>query len=215
MKSKIIAIFKTMFPTLNLSNERLALIASRIETKIDGDETKINDELKTMDEYFPFATIASEDDRTRTLMARNKELLTGKTPQPETPPKTESSPDEGDDATTVLLKKILKQNEDLTIKISAIEQKEALGTIRGNLKSTLLKDIPESFWGKRVIPIKEDEVQAFVDEVNTDYAAFKQEHADKGLGVIGEVPIGGHLPKTGPIKKASDSEVASVVENLM
>lgn len=213
MKLKIIAIFKTMFPTLNLSNKRLDLIASRIEAKIDSDETKINDELKTMDEYLSFSEIAKEDDRIRTLEARNKELLTGKPPT-DTTPKADDDQNANDDPTTVLLKKILKQNEELQVKITNIEQKETLGTIRGSLKTNSLKDIPESFWGKRIIPTKEEEVQAFVDEVTSDYTAFKQEHADKGLGIIGDV-INGQVTKTGPIKKASVEEVNSVVSSIM
>lgn len=216
---KIIAAFKIKFPGINLSKTRLAAIAAKIEAKVIDDETKIDAELDAMNGYVSFADMAKEDDRVRTLESKLKPVPKNETPEEklarEQKEALETKVDDPD--MPAWAKQIIASNQTLTNELRTIKAKEALGTIKGKLQAELLKDIPVSYWGKRAIPEKEEDVQAFVDDVTNDYTTFKQEMSDKGLAILSEPPGGGAGGggSTVKTKEATKDEVAAVVDNIM
>jgi len=190
MREKIIAAFKVKYPGINLSKTRLAAIATKIETKVIDDETKIDAALAAMDEVYPFADIAKDDDKVRTLEAKLK------TPAGETPAQKAAREAaeaaaalETDKDTPAWAKALIEQNKTLAQDLAAIKGEKVANTIKGKA-TELLKEVPVSYWGKRAIPETEEALQDFVTEVTTDYAAFKKDMTDAGLSVLS-------APKTG------------------
>lgn len=86
MKQKIIARLKAKYSGVNLSNARLDAIAAKLESKIT-DENDIDARLDELNEIFPFADIAKQDDRLRTLESKSKDpKKVDPTPDPVDPP---------------------------------------------------------------------------------------------------------------------------------
>ena len=54
------------------------------------------------------------------------------------------------------------------------------GTIQQRLAKDL-KDIPGKFYAKRALPVKEEDYDAFVEEIKTDYNEFRDEQVASGL----------------------------------
>jgi len=190
MKEKIIAAFKVKYPGINLSKKRLDAIAAKIEAKVIDDETKIDAALAAMDEVYPFADIAKDDDKVRTLEAKLK------TPAGETPAQKAAREAaeaaaalETDKDTPAWAKALIEQNKTLAQDLAAIKGEKVANTIKGKA-TELLKEVPVSYWGKRAIPDTEEALQDFVTEVTADYATFKKEMTDQGLSVLS-------APKTG------------------
>jgi len=78
----------------------------------------------------------------------------------------------------------------------------------------LLKEVPAGFWNKRAIPEKEDELQAFIDDVKTDFTTCKQDQINAGL-MVATPPAGaaGANGKTTPAaEKVIDAEIKEWAE---
>lgn len=180
MKEKIIAAIKAKFPTVNLSKKRLEAIAAKIEAKVIDDETKIDAAITTYDEYNPLVEIAKQDDAIRNLEGKLK------TPPKKDEPGVPPVPVITDD-TPEWAKAMIEQNKLLAAGLSALQGEKAQSTIRTKATALLSekgKEVPVSYWGKRPLPEKEEELEAFITEVQTDYTAFKQEMTDAGLSVL-------------------------------
>lgn len=65
-------------------------------------------------------------------------------------------------------------------KIVSLEQDRTKETITSTIKSKL-KDVPEVFWSKRVLPTKSEDVETFITEINTDWGALTQDSTNSGL----------------------------------
>jgi hypothetical protein len=181
MKEKIILAIKAKHPKVNLSKTRLAALATRIETKIDGDEAKIDDTITSYEEYI--VDIAKADDAARTLEAKLKEK------GEEKPGDKKEDPAPPDD-TPAYIKAMMAKLDTVTGELAAIKGEKAQQTIKGEA-SKLLKDVPASYWIKRPMPEKMEDLDAFVTEVSADYTAFKQEWADQGLNAMSAARPGG------------------------
>ena len=203
MKEKIIAAIKAKFPTVNLSKKRLEAIAAKIESKVIDDETKIDAAIVAYDDYNPLVDIAKQDDTIRTLEAKAKA----------TPPKKDDAPTPTPapvitDDTPEWAKAMIEQNKTLAAGLAAL-QGEKLATTMRQKATEKLKDIPASYWGKRVIPEKEEEMEAFVADVQADYAAFKKEMTEAGISVL-SVPKSGEAPD--PKAAAVSPEIKAFAE---
>jgi hypothetical protein len=208
MKEKIIAAIKAKFPAINLSKKRLEAIAAKIETKVIDDETKIDAAIIAYDDFNPLADIAKQDDTIRNLEAKAKATPPKKDepPEPPAPVITDDTPE--------WAKAMIEQNKILAQGLSALQGEKIAGTIRQKATDKLT-GVPASYWGKRVLPDKEEELDAFVTDVQADYDAFKKDLTEQGLSVL-PAPKGG-LPvdPKNPVKPASKEEVAAVVKDIM
>lgn len=176
MKEKILAKLRALYPGLNLSQKRLDAIADKLSTKIT-EETEIEDKLNELNEIFPFADMAKQDDRLRTLEAKHKETPA---PNPTAPPAPGSDPKPGD--VPEWAKSLIDSNKQLTDKLAAIEKKESGQSMLQTL-SKKLTGIPASYYSKRSLPENSEMIDAFVDEVKQDYETFKQEAINDGLKI--------------------------------
>ena len=109
-------------------------------------------------------------------------------------------------------KALIEQNKSLAQSVAVMQGDKVAATVKGKA-TDLLKDVPVSYWGKRPLP-KEEELEAFVAEVTTDYTAFKQEMTDAGLSVL-STPKGGNTQKDGKVTPASKEEVSTILESIM
>jgi len=182
MKEKIIAAIKAKFPAINLSKKRLNEIAAFIEKKVIDDETKVDAALDSYNDFNPIADIAKQDDTIRNLEAKLKAAQ---------PPKKEEvkedPPIEVTDDTPAWAKALIEQNKKLNEGLTALQGEKIKTTIHGKITDKLNekgKEVPASFWGKRIIPDKEEEIEAFVTEVQTDWSGLVKESTEKGLSML-------------------------------
>jgi len=186
MKDKILAAIKAKFPKVNLSKTRLNAIAAKIETKVIDDETKIDAAIDEYNDFNPLSEIAKTDDKIRNLEAKKDTSAPAKKDEPAT--EDVELPDD----TPAWAKALIASQKATADKLAALEGDKAKGTVRAEADK-LLKDIPASYWGKRALPEKVEDLEAFVEEVKTDYTTFAQEMADKGLSIVPS-PGGGSGP---------------------
>lgn len=210
MKEKILAAIKAKFPKVNLSKVRLNAIADKIITKVIDDETKIDAAIDEFNDFNPLAELAKQDDTIRNLEAKVKQAAPAK-PDDKPDDKPDEKVDLPDD-TPAYVKKIMEKLDSVTGELAIIKGEKVANTIKDKA-TELLKEIPVSYWGKRAIPDKVEDLEAFVEEVKTDYTAFTQEITNKGLEIVPS-PGGGDIKPT-DTKKASDKEIESVVNEIM
>jgi len=205
MKEKIIAAFKAKYPGVALSKPRLNAIAVRIETKVIDDETKIDAALAAMDDAYPFTEIAKEDDKVRTLEAKLKPVPPAETPAQKA---ARDAAEDTDKDTPAWAKALIEQNKTLAQDLAAIKGEKIANTFKAKA-TELLKDVPAAFWGKRPIPEKDEDLEAFVTDVTTDYTTFKQEMTNQGLSVLSAPRTGG---TGGDQAKAISSDIKAFAE---
>jgi hypothetical protein len=173
---------KAKFPGVNLSKQRQDAIAEKLAPKLEEDG--IDAKLDELNELLPFADIAKQDDKIRTLEAKNKE--------PKKDPVITASDDDVDDdaadedraksRTPKYVKELLESVKTLTSEVSSLKSQKQQETIKEKLsKHDKLKDIKPSFWNKRQLPAKDEDIDSFAEEVATDHAAFLQESGYEGI----------------------------------
>lgn len=185
MKQKIIAQLKAYLKTLgvkNLSQARIDAIADKLALKIT-DETTIDARLEELNEVLPFADIAKDDDRLRTLEAKSKEKPKD-TPPVDTPP-VDTPPAVPDDA-PAYVKQILDSNKMLLDKVTALEAGRTAETQTSKLVAILQeKKVPEAYYKIAVAgkTFKDDaELEAFAVTIAESYTEFNQGETNKALG---------------------------------
>lgn len=200
MKEKILAAIKAKFPKVNLSKKRLDAIAAKIETKVIDDETKIDAAINDFNDFNPIEEIAKHDDKVRNLEAKIKE--TEKPADKKDDKKTEPEKVELPEDTPSWVKTMLENQNKLNAEIAQIRGEKVVATIREQLTTKHLKDIPTSYWAKRALPEKADDIETFADEVKADYNTFTQELTDKGLA---NIPLPGGATGSAKDKQAAVS----------
>ena len=194
-KEKIIAAFKLKYPGINLSKTRLAAIATKIETKVIDDESKIDAALAAMDDAYGFAELAKDDDKIRTLEAKTKSKDSSETPAEKAAREQQEAIDaaKASDDTPAWAKALAEQNKTIAAELALIKGEKVATTLKGKA-TELLKAVPVSYWGKRAIPESEEGLDAFVTEVTADYTSFKQEMTDQGLSILSAPKAAGGDP---------------------
>jgi hypothetical protein len=213
MKDKILAAIKAKFPKVNLSKARLDAIAAKIEKEVIDDETKIDAAIDDFNKYNPIDEIAKTDDKIRDLESKVKKPAPAKKEGDDNPNPPEQETTETPTDTPAWAKQLIEGNKTLAEKLAKLEGEKVANTIRGKAADQL-KDIPESYWVKRALPEKEEDVETFVQDVKTDYEAFTKDLTDKGLSI----PVPGSGSKSNPqdtTKKASKDEVDQVLNSII
>jgi len=166
-----------------VSKKALGLIADKLAKKVT-DESGIDEAITTFDNAVGIKEFADDLQREGdSRVGEAKKEWEKKTPPK--PPKTDEPGEEPNpkDDTPAWAKTLLD-------KVDRLEREKAVGTNASKAEAAL-KDVPKSFWKGRTIPEKEEELQAFIDSVNTDFSAFKQEQIDAGL-MQATPPTGGN-----------------------
>jgi len=216
MKDKILAAIKAKFPTAKLSAKRLDALAATIEAKVGTDETLIDPALDALNEIYPLTEIAKDDHIRSTLEGKLKALQNPKKKEDDVDEPVETADDILPADAPGYMKVFFAQNKKLADQISALQGEKVADTIKGKA-TELLKDIPPSYWVKRTLPGKIEDLDAFVEDVKNDFKEFTTEITDKNLKVVSGPPKGGAgNGAAGDGKdKASKEEVEAVIENIM
>jgi hypothetical protein len=176
MREQIIAQLKAKLQTLgvkNLSKSRIDAIADKLAQKIT-EESQIDGKLDELNEVFPFAEIAKQDDQLRTLKAEKPK------PQPNNPPKDDEPPV---DETPAWAKALLN-------KVEALEKEKKQSALSEKLTKAIAdKKIPAAFLKGRTIE-SEDQLDAVVSEIEADFTAVKQDLVNQGFSQT-SAPVGG------------------------
>jgi hypothetical protein len=205
-KPETVAAIKAKFPGANLSKKRLEQIADKLETKIT-EENDVNAAIDAYNEYNSILEIAKNDDRMRQL---EKDLAAAKkSPSGDQPPTDKDDSADADQPKWV--KDLMANQQRLAAELDAFKTEKSQQSIHGKASSALA-DVPGSFWNKRALPGKEDEVEGFVAEVRADYDAFMKENTEAGINMI-PVPGAGKTNSPAGPKGISPSIKALFPEN--
>lgn len=176
MKEKIIARLRALYPGVNLSKTRLDQIADKLASKIT-DENEIDTRLNDLNDVMPFADIAKQDDRVRTLEAKNKDP---KDPPPQDPPKNDPPKADPPADAPEWAKTLIDQNKAMAEKLAALEQGRTAENNQARLRSLLKeKKVDEKYLEdplrKLAITAKtfkdDTEIEAFAEEIATAFKA--------------------------------------------
>lgn len=208
MREKILA--QLIAKYAGVSKTALGLIADKLAKKVTED-SGIEQAITDFDNAISITEFAAdlqrEADRRVTDAKKQWEKENPK-PKPGKDGTDDDPPNPGGEPEPAWLKKLTGELTGLKEQVSTLSKEKAQGTIK--TKATeLLKDVPAHFWNGRTIPDKEEDLQAFVDSVNTDYTAFKQDLIDKGL-MSATPPAGGGGAGGGsgkPSDKVLDAEI--------
>ena len=173
---------KAKYPKANLSQKRIDAFADRLHKKFP-ELTEEADHDAKIDDYYPeedVMLIAKQDDTIRTLKVKPKDTSDITTQATTTDQQQQqSAPDEP----PAWAKSLIGE-------IQSLKAEKLQSTITQKISSSeKLKEIPANFYAKRRLPEKEEEIDAFVDEVANDYQEFTQHLADKGLSTSVKPPI--------------------------
>ena len=212
LKAKIIAQFKTKYPTVALSNERLDAIADRLDSKIT-EETEIDAKLDELNEIFPFADIAKDDDRLRNAEAKAKKKPETKA-KTKTPIKKEEEEEEEEtppaDDTPAWAKALLAKVENLEkAKVTTSRKETLLSKIKDadeKYKSKVLRDF------ERMKIENEEEFTTVLTDVENDFKEYSELVHNAKFGK--DKPFGGVGGSNGKVKEASDADVDEVFNQI-
>ncbi len=198
MKEKILAALRAKYPgTQAALLDRIA--DSYVNTVTDETlETVIaSDGVKNLLAFFQTETDRRATEATRTSVAnyeKQHNIKDGK-PVSAEPPKPDDDP-----ATPAWAKAIIKQNQDLALKVQSLEKGTATTGLMDKVKAKLAyKKIPEIFFDGKTIE-KEEDVDALVAKIEGDYQSVKQDLVNKG--VVVDVP-----PSSGPAPAKVDADI--------
>ncbi len=162
---------KTKYSGVNLSTKRIDAIADRLHKKFPDltEEADHDAKLDDLNDLQPFADIAKDDDRIRTLENKPKDK---EKDQPADPKKDDPAPTpKPEDAPPAWAQALIDQNKALAEKLEGIEKEKSQMTISQKLAANpKLEGVPEVFWKKRSLPQKEEDIEAFVTEASADWA---------------------------------------------
>ena len=179
MREQIITQLKAKLQTLgvkNLSKSRIDAIADKLAPKIT-EESQIDGKLDELNELFPFADIAKQDDKVRTLEAKAKATTTTNNAGNEN---TEDDP----------IKQLVQTVQQLNEKVSSFEKEKQQSKLSQTLAAKLQeKKIPAAFLKGRTVE-SEDQLDAVISEVEADFTAVKQELVNQGFSQT-SAPVGG------------------------
>lgn len=195
-KAQLKAKAKTLGVT-NLANKRIDAYAATLEKQYpnlstdDDHAEKVNSFLELVD----IKEIAAYDDYKASKKKDAKQDDKKDTTTNQSGQSADTSQQQTDtvvpDNADPLVKALYEQNKQLMQMVTGLVKKDQTQTITQKLAGhEKLKGIQASFWNKRALPEKEEDIETFVEEVKTDYGQFVQEAKNQGLS-IQTPPAGG------------------------
>lgn len=180
MKQKILAQLSTKYP--GVSKQALGLIADRLAAKVTADD-QIEGAITEFESVFPVtefaATLQSEGDRRVTEAAKKPKPGKTKTETETGEAETEQGGDESkiDKLTSIVTNLATTVNGMLTNQT----QKTVSEKFNAALAAKKLEVHPSFLKGR--IPAKEEDLEAALAEVESDWNEFQQGLADKGMSL--------------------------------
>lgn len=210
IKELIKALLQSKFGGVQLSDARVEAIAKRLEGKVK-DEAELETKLVTLDEALPFADIAKEDDRVRSLEAEAKKKPENKVVEVETKKEEVKS----DDVPT-WAKALIDSQKAMSETVQALKG-EKLTTDRRTAILAKLKDADPEYANRVVrdfgrMSFQDDAAfEEYLGEVESDFTVHVQTQAESKLG--NDAPFKG-VGKDGKVKEASKEELDAVMNEI-
>lgn len=210
-KAKVKERLKAKFPGVNLSQKRIDAIADKLKLPEDSEDDAIDERLDELNDVFSFADMAKNDDRLRTEEAekKKKEQQDNPTPKP-----SEEDPKPDPNQPVDIAKIVAAAIAPLVEKINSIEADKVGGSRKSQLEAKL-KDVNPKFkdtvlknFGRMKFE-KDEDFDAFLEEVEEDAKEFVQGEANEELGGF-KTPV---QSKGGSTKKQASKEEAEAVLN--
>lgn len=216
---------------VNLSKKRIDAYADRLHKKNPDvkEESEHDTLIDDLDEIVSFADVAKDDDRDRANQEKIKKLS-----QKPAPSKKDEEPDdeeedeeeETDESKTKDKKKQAKDSgrmpkwaKGLFEKVDALMGEKSQATIKSLIADKLKGEdgkpkVPEKFYSKWKLPEKEDQIEDFVAQVETDWTEINPAGTETPTETK---PAGGHKPNRGgqKVDKVSDKDVDLVMDRIM
>lgn len=216
IKKAIRALLQSDFGGVQLSAARVDELAKRLDGKVEN-EDQVKEKLSVLNELLPFADIAKEDDRQRSLNSELEKLKKGAGKSEE---KVEGGAGEAAGAGTedvpAWAKAIIEGNKAVTEKLAALEGQKVVND-RKSLIQAKLKDADEAYSAKVVrdfgrMSFADDAAfEEYLADVEADYASHVQATAESKLG--NDAPFAG-LDKGGRVKEASQAEIDALFGDI-
>jgi hypothetical protein len=198
----------------NLSQKRIDAIADRLNAKFPDLTEEADHDAKLDDLYdeSDFKEMASFDDHQRKKDAFAKKDTQRQQKQQQNTDATNdddssNNQQSGADDMPAWFKTYKEETE---AKLNGFLKEKQQATIQQKLAEKL-KDTPNPFWQKRKLPETDEEVDAFVEEVQTDWTAFSKDHVKVDSAKTGHRPVRAtSAGDKGPDAKELDSIYAKV-----
>lgn len=204
IKESIKALLQSKFGGVQLSATRVDQLAKRLDGKVTTDE-ELAEKLTAIDEVTPFADLAKDDDRARTLQAELDKLKKlNPAPNPEPNPEPKPQPDNA----------VLEAIKALTETVTALKGEKVV-TDRKSQILAKLNGADESYSAKvlrdfgRMSFQDDDAFNEYLTEVETDFTTHVQTQAESKLG--NDVPFKSLTDAKGQV---SEQLVEDIVKNL-
>lgn len=210
IKNTIKALLQSKFGGVQLSQARIDAIAGRLEGKVTTEEELLQ-RMETLNEALPFADIAKEDDRVRSLEAAAK----AKGDEKQEEKKPEEKKPTGEDI-PAWAQAIIDGNKTVNEKLAALEGNKVIGD-RKSLILAKLKDADEAYSSKvlrdfgRMSFADDAAFEEYLGEVESDYTGHVQTTAESQLGK--DAPFKG-IGKDGKVTEATQAEVDQVIGEI-
>lgn len=180
---------KTKYSSVNLSQKRIDAIAEKLNKKFP-DLTEEADHDAKIEDYYP-------EDEVKEIV----EMEAKSHPKPDEPKKDEPVKDDNkSEEIPAWAKGIIETVNSLKSEKAAQSRAE---TLKAKFKE---KNVPEKFWSKMAKPEKDEDVDAWVDEVTKDYSEMVPPSNDFAPGRSQGSRGSG---------KANEKEINNLVDGLM
>ena len=205
---------RALYPKVNLSTKRIDEISARLAKKPadDADDTAIDGVINDANDFMPFADIAKEDDRVRTLEA-NQRSQDPPPPQnpPQDPPQDPPAPDDAPEWAKKMLADNEKFRQDLqeikTGRITETKKQQAKKVFDSNETLKGLKESVKEKWFNRIDVNSETPIEDQISDLEEEYNDLVQVSADNKRSP-------GAPPNGSGGSKPTDAELDSVVKGL-
>ena len=208
IKKLIRALLLSKFGGVQLSDARVEQLAKRLEGLVETEE-ELETRLTALDEAIPFADIAKEDDRIRSLEAAAK----AKKPVARKPVEREEEEEESDEEIPAWAKALIDGNKALQDTVQALKGEKVVSDRRSAILAKL-KGADEAYANKVVrdfgrMSFADDEAfEEYLGDVEKDFTEHAQSQAESKLG--NDAP---YLGSGGGTLK--DDEVSPVMKQLV
>lgn len=212
-KVRLRKILEGLYPSVaGFSNERLDVLAARLESTDESADEEISTELTTINDtsFQTFEQIKKEDDRVRNLEGKLNKVKNARRPIKTQDGEDPSDEDPSDEDPVA---KVLKEMAELKATLAEKEAQEKRQSLANRFKQDeRLKGIP-SFLVNRAVPTSEDEYDEAVETLAAEFKEFATEHKLESFGK--DAPPAGKAPKFGGKVEISKDEADKLAGRLL
>lgn len=179
---------------VNLSQKRIDAFADRLHKKNPDltEEADHDAKIEELHDLTPLDEIARQDDKLRTFEKKDKETKKSDSDEDTDGNEGDKGKGKANDDTPAWAKALMQEVQ--TLKAEKVQQ-----TIQQKVSShEKIKGIPAQFLKGKALPQKEEDIDAFAEEVANDYTAFKQELTNQGFAQTSK-PVGSAGPGKEPV----------------